>query len=94
MELIFVFAIILLQILLLHFFKMVEIVRAFGIDTFVYAEEPAVFLGNQGITTMWTDKPEGSGDHFAGCESLTADLALVLTVSTIVIIDEMMRGTA
>ena len=66
MELIFVFAIILLQILLLHFFKMVEIVRAFGIDTFVYAEELAVFLGNQGIAAMRTGKPDGGGDHFAG----------------------------
>ena len=46
--------------------KIVEIVRTFGIDTFVYAKEPAVFLGNQGIAAMRTCKPEGSGDHFAG----------------------------
>ena len=46
MEFIFVFAVIRIQILLFHFFKIVEIVRTFGIDTFVYAEELAVFLCN------------------------------------------------
>lgn len=66
MELIFVFAVIRIQILLFHFFKIVEIVRTFGIDTFVYAEELAVFLGNQGIAAMRTGKPDGSGDYFAG----------------------------
>lgn len=47
-------------------FHMVCIVRTFGIDTFVYAEELAVFLGNQGIAAMRTGKPDGSGDYFAG----------------------------
>ena len=66
MEFIFVFAVIRVQILPFHFFKIVEIVRAFGIDTFVYAEKLAVFLGNQGIAAMRTGKSDGSGDHFAG----------------------------
>ena len=94
MELIFIFAVIHLQIFLLHFFEIMEIVRTLGIDTFVYTEELAVFLGNQGIAAMRTGKSDGSSDHFAGRESLSADLALVLTISAIVIVDVMVRGTA
>lgn len=92
MELIFVFAVIRIQIFPFHFFKIVEIVRAFGIDTFVYAEELAVFLGNQSIAAMRTGKPEWSGDVFAGAEGLPADFALVLAIATIVVVDEMVRS--
>ena len=94
MELIFVFAVIFIQILLIHFFKIIEIVRTFRIDTFVYAEELAVFLDNQGLAAMRTGKPDGRGDHFTGREGLSADFALVLSVPAIVIVDVMVRGTA
>ena len=66
MKLIFVFTIILIKVFLIHLFEVMEIVRASGIDTFVYTEEPAVFLCNQGIAAMRTGEPDGSGDHFAG----------------------------
>ena len=48
MKLIFVFTIILIKVFLIHLFEVMEIVRASGIDTFVYTEEHAVFIGNQG----------------------------------------------
>lgn len=41
---------------------------------------------------MRTGKPEGSGNDFPGTKGLPADFALVLTVATIVVIDEMMRS--
>ena len=44
MELIFIFAIILSKVFLIHFFKIVEIIRTFGIDAFMYAEELTVFF--------------------------------------------------
>ena len=93
MELIFVFSVVLIQILLFHFFKIVEIVRTFGTDAFVYTEELAVFFGNQGIAAMRTDKADRSCNHFSRCESLTTDLALVLTIATIIVIDEKMGST-
>lgn len=94
MELIFVFAVIRIEIVLVDFVKIVEIVRTFGIDTFMYAEEFTVFLGSQGIATVRACKPDRGGGNIAGRESLTADLALVLPVSTIVIVDKMMRRSA
>ena len=43
---------------------------------------------------MGTGKTKKSCNNFARSKSLTADLALVLTVSTIIIVDVMMRSTA
>ena len=92
MELIFVFAIVLIQVFLLHLFKVVEIVRALWIDTFMYAEELAVFLGNKGISTVRAGKADGSSNNFASAEGLTTDLALVLTITTIVVVNVVMRS--
>ena len=83
MELTFVFAVISIQIFPLHFFKIVEIVRAFGIDTVVYAEELAIFLGNKSISAVRTYQPEWSGDVFAGADGLSAYFALVLAIVTL-----------
>lgn len=94
MEFIFVFAIVLIKILLLHFFKAVEIIRAFGAYTFMYAEEFTVFLGSQGISTVRTGKAERCCNDFTGAEGLTADFALVLAITAVIIIDVMVRGAA
>jgi len=71
-----------------------KIVRAFGIHTFVYTEEFTIFLGNKGVAAMRAGESERSGNHFTGAEGLPADFALILTVTTIVVIDVMVRYTA
>ena len=93
MELIFIFAIVLIKVFLSHLFKIVEIIRAHWINTFMYAEEFAVFLGNKGISTMRAGESDGSCNNFTGAEGLPTDLALVLTITTIVVIDVMVRST-
>ena len=49
MEFIFVFAVILFEVFLIHFFEVMEIVRAFGIDTLVDDKVFAVFFWNKSI---------------------------------------------
>ena len=51
-ELIFIFAEFIFQVLIIHFFEVVEIVRALGIHTFMYAEKFSVFLRNKGMSAM------------------------------------------
>ena len=60
----------------------------------MYAEKFPDFLGNKSISTVRTDKPEWRCNGFSGAESLATDLALVLAIAPIVVIDEMVRGTA
>ena len=94
MQFIFVFAIVLMEVFIIYFGKIVEIIRAFGIDAFMYAEKLTFFLGDKSIAAVWTEHPERSCDKFTGAEGLAADFALVLSITAIVIVDEMMRGTA
>ena len=94
MQLVFVSAIVLIQVFFVHFGKIVKIVRAFGIHAFMYAEKLTVFLGGKGIAAVGAGKTERCCDSFAGGEGLAADFALVLPVAAIVIVDEMMRGAA
>ena len=54
MEFIFIFAVILVKVLLIHLFEVVEIVRAFRIDTLMDDKALAVFLGNQSVPTVGT----------------------------------------
>ena len=46
MELIFIFAVILSEVFLIHFFEIVEIISAFGIDALMDEKVFAFFLGN------------------------------------------------
>ena len=93
MKLIFVFTMFLIQIIWLHLFKIMEIVRTFGIDTFVYTEKLTVFLGNQGIAAMRAGKSDGSCNNFTGTECLTTDFTLVLPIASIVVVDVMVWST-
>ena len=76
-----------------YLFKVVEIVRAFRVYTFMDTEEFTVFLGNQSIATVRTCKSERCGNNFTGRECLTTDFALILTVAAIVVVDVMMWST-
>ena len=52
-----------------------------------------VFHCGQGIAAMRAGKTYRSCNNFAGGESLTTDFTLVLSVSAIVIVEEMVRST-
>ena len=93
-EFVFVFAIVFVQMFLIHFLQVVEIVRAFGIHTFVDAEEFTVFLSNEGVAAMRASKPERGGNYFAGAEGLPTDFTLILPIPAIVVIDVMVRSSA
>ena len=90
MEFIFVFAIILSKVFLIHFFKIVEIVRTFWIDAFMYAEELAVFFWNEGISAVRAGKAKRCCNDFAGAEGLSTDFTLVLTVTAIIVVNVVM----
>ena len=56
-------------------------------------KEFTVFLGNKCVATMRTGKSEWCCNNFTGAEGLTTDFTLILAVTTIVIVDEMVRCT-
>ena len=59
----------------------------------MHDEVLSVFLRNKGIAAVGACKAQRCGDKFTGAESLSADFALVLAVSPIIVVDEMVRGT-
>ena len=71
-----------------------KIVGAFWIYTFMYAEKLPVFLRNKGMSTMRAHQSDRSCSGFTRSKSLTAGFALILAVSTIVVVYKVMRGTA
>ena len=61
MELIFVFAIVLIQMFFINLFEVVQIIRAFRIHTFMDDEVFAVFLVNKAVIAMRTLQDGGFG---------------------------------
>lgn len=51
-KLVFIFAKVFVEMFLNNLFKVMKIVRTFGIDAFVEDEVPAVFLVNEGIAAV------------------------------------------
>ena len=88
MELIFIFAVIFFQILLIHLFEVVEIVRAFGIDALMDDKVLAVFLGDQGVPTMRTAQFYRGEAAFLRGESCSADFTEKLSLGTIVFVEK------
>lgn len=93
MELIFVLAIVFHKVFLLHFFKIVEIIRTFGIYTFMNAEKFTVFLSNKGVTTVRAGETNGYSDNVSRAESLSTNLALILPVTAIIIVNKVVRSS-
>ena len=89
MELVFIFTIILFEIVLIHLFQVVKIVRAFGVDTLMEDEVLSLFFSDEGVSAVRADKADGGRDLFAGNESLAADFALVLPVAAVIVVDVM-----
>ena len=94
MEFVFIFTIILFEIVLIHLFQVVKIVRAFGVDTLMEDEVLSLFFSDEGVSAVRADKADGGRDLFAGNESLAADFALVLPVAAVIIVDVMVRSAA
>ena len=76
-EFVFVFAIVFVQMFLIHFLQVVEIVRAFGIHTFVDDKVFTVFLMHQAVVAMRTsqDGVFGKTIIFGWRKKRLADLA-------------------
>ena len=91
MEFIFIFAVILFEIVFIHLFQVVKIVRTLGVDTLMEDEMFPLFFGDEGVPAVRTDKTDGGRDLFTGNESLAADFALVLSVAAVIIVDVMVR---
>ena len=66
MEFIFIFAIILSQVLFIHLFQVVEVIRAFRIHAFVENEVFAFFLWDEGIAAVRTAQFYGGEAAFDG----------------------------
>ena len=61
-KLIFIFSVAFFQIGLVHFLKVVEIVGAFGVDTFVKDEMLPFFFRHECLATVGTPQGELSGE--------------------------------
>ena len=85
MEFIFVFAVILFEVFLIHFFEVMELVRAFGIDTLVDDKVFAVFFWNKSIPAVGTAQFHGGEAAFIRREPGGADFAEELAFGTIVL---------
>ena len=92
MKFILVLAIILFQIFLIHFFEVVEIIGAFGIDTLMYDKVLAVFLGYQSIATVRTAQFHRGKSTFIRGESCITDLTEELSLGTVVFVQKGFRG--
>ena len=56
MELIFIFAIVFFKVFLIYLLEVMQVIRTFRIDAFVYDKMLAVFFGNQCVGAVRTPK--------------------------------------
>ena len=92
MEFIFIFAVILFEVFLIHFPQVVEIIRAFGIDALMDDKVSAFFLGDQGIAAVRTAKFHRGEAAFIRGEPCSTDFAEKLALETVVFIEKGLRG--
>ena len=92
MKFILVLAIILFQIFLIHFFEVVEIIGAFGIDTLMYDKVFAVFLWDQSIATVRAAQFHRGESTLIRGESRITDLTEELTFGTVIFVQKKVRG--
>ena len=92
MKLIFALSIILFEILPVHFFQVVEIVRAFGVYAFVDDKVFPVLLRDKGISAVRTAQLHGREAAFVGGEPGGTDLAEELSFGAVVPVKERFWG--
>lgn len=92
MKFVFIFTVILIQMFFINLGEVMQIEGALRVDAFVDAEELAVLFGDEGVSAVRADETDRRGDNLPRDERLATDLALVLSVAAIVIIEIMVRG--
>ena len=86
MELIFIFSIRLIEMFWIHFFKVVEIIRAFRIHTLMQDKKFPVLFGNKGIPAVRAAQLYRREAVILLGELRTADFARQLTFGTVVLV--------
>ena len=92
MEFIFIFAIILFQIVFIHLPQVVEVVGAFGIDAFMDNKVFAVFFGKQSVSTVRTAQFHGREAVLVRGESCSTDFTEKLVFGAVVFVEKRLRG--
>ena len=92
-ELVFIFAVILFQVFLIHLFEIVEIIRAFGIDALVDDKVLPFFFGNECPATVGTPQGELPGEAvFIWRKICIAYLAFQLSGFAVIPVKVRLRG--
>ena len=86
MELVFIFAISLLEMFRIHFFKVVEIVRTFRIYTLMQDKTFPVLFGNESVPAVRTAQLHGRKTVILLWELRVTDLAGELTFGAVVLV--------
>ena len=86
-ELVFVFAVVFLQILFVNLFEVVQVVGALGIDTFVEDKVFAVLFGNQRMVAVGTAQLHGRKTAVLWGEPGITYFAEYLSFGTIVFVE-------
>lgn len=94
MKLIFIFAIVFFEVFFIYLLQVMQVIRAFGINTFVYDEVLTVFFGNQRVGAVRTTKLKGSKSAVLRREFGRADTAEELSFGTVVFIEKRFGGIA
>ena len=93
MEFVFIFTVILIQMFFINPGEIMQIERTLWIDALVDAEEPPVLFGDKGMPTVRAHETDWRGNKLPRDERLATDLALILPVAAIIII-EIVVGSA
>ena len=86
MELIFILSVVFLEVIPVNFFEVMEIVRTFGVDTFMEDEVFPFFLWDKGIATMGAAQFQAGETALLRGEPGGADFALQLSFGTIILV--------
>lgn len=88
MELVFTFAVVEFEVLLVDFFEIMKIIGTLGIHAFMNDEMLPVFLGDERVTAVRTPKLHGREATFIRRETGVTNFAEKLTFGAIILIKE------
>ena len=94
MELVFILAIVFIEVSLVNLLKVVKIIGAFRIDTFMDDKVLPVFLRDKCIAAMGAAKLDGRKAAFYRREPGGTDLAEELSFGAIILVEEGLWGIA
>ncbi len=86
MEFVFILSVSFIEMFLIHFFKIVEIVRTFGVHTFMQDKRFPVLFGNQSIPALRAAQFHGREAVILPGELSVTDFAGELSFGTVVFI--------